>query len=174
MLRTVIGGAVVALIAGALAFVGPSIGLTSLWPFVLAAGIALAAGPAVASRIGAVALGSVVGFATMAIGAQFLPQTSLADAIEVILAIALLTVVAALTRGLLPLWAGLAGYGLFVGYYFPTFDASPTTFLADAPVALVTVLLAAGVGAIVALLAEFAGVSVAGSEKRTVGAGEVA
>jgi hypothetical protein len=174
LLRTVIGGAVVALIAGVLAFIGPSIGLTSLWPFVLAAGIALAAGPAVASRIGAVALGTVVGFFAMALQAGFLPQSAASTAIAIVLAIGILTLVAALSQGLLPLWAGLAGYALFVGYYAPTYAESPTTFLADAPVALVTVLLAAGVGAIVALVAEVAGVSVGGSEKRAVGAGEVA
>ncbi len=173
-MRTVIGGAVVALLAGALAFIGPGIGINTLWPFLLAAGVALAAGPAVASRTGALALGTLVGFAAMALTAGVLPQVPLSDAIAVVVAVAILTLVAALTRGLLPLWAGLAGYAMFVGYYRPTYVDSPTTFLADAPVALVTVLLAAGVGAIVAIVAELAGVSVGRTEQRPVGAGEVA
>jgi hypothetical protein len=174
LLRTVIGGAVVAVIAGVLAIVGPSIGLDTLWPFLFAAAVALASGPAIASRVGALALGAVVAFVTNAIYAGFVPQTSLTRALMVVLGVGLLTVAAALTGGLLPLWAGLAGYALFAGYYGPTYADSPTTFAADAPVALVTVLLAAGVGAIVAILAELAGVSVGGSEKRAVGTGEVA
>lgn len=174
MLRTVIGGAVVALVAGLLALVGPGIGITTLWPFLLAAGIALAAGPAVASRTGAVALGVVVGFVAMALRAGVFPDVPLSAALIVVIGVGILTLVAALTQGLLPLWASLAGYAMFVGYYSPTYADSPTTFLADAPVALVTVLLAAGVGAIVAIAAEFAGVSVGRTEPRHAGAGEVA
>jgi hypothetical protein len=174
-MRTVIGGAVVALVAGVLAIVGPGIGLTNLWPFVLAAGIALAAGANLASRLGAVALGTVVGIATMALQAGYLPQTGGGRAIVIVIAVGILTLVAAVTGGLLPLWAGLAGYGLFVGYYSPTYADSPTTFVADAPVAFVTVLLALGVGALVAVAAEFAGVSVAGrTDTRAAGAGEAA
>lgn len=174
MLRTVLGGAVVALVAGLVAIVGPGIGITELWPFLLAAGVALAAGPAVASRTGAVALGAVIGFVGMALRAGVLPDVAIGRAIVVVLAIGILTLVAALSQGLLPLWASLAGYALFVGYYSPTYADSPTTFLADAPVALVTVLLAAGVGAIVAIVAELAGVSVARPERDRLGAGEVA
>jgi hypothetical protein len=176
LLRTVIGGAVVALIAAVLAIVGPGIGLNTLWPLLLAAGIALAAGPAVASRVGALTLGAVVGLVAMALQAGVLPATGLADAIVVIIGVGILTLVAALTQGLLPLWAGLAGYGLFVGYYTPTYTESPTTFLADAPIAFVTVLLAIGLGAIVALAAEFAGVTVGGRESHEphARAGEVA
>jgi hypothetical protein len=174
LLRTVIGGAVVAVVAGVLAIVGPSIGLDTLWPFLFAAAVALASGPAIASRVGALALGAVTAFVTNAVYAGFVPQVPLTRALLVILGVGLLTVVAGVTGGLLPLWAGLAGYALFAGYYGPTYADSPTTFLADAPVALVTVLLAAGVGAIVAIAAEFAGVSVGGRDERAVGAGEVA
>lgn len=174
MLRTLIGGAVVAVIAGILAFVGSAIGITTLWPVLLAAGVALVAGPAVASRIGSFAMGAVLGFAAMALLAGFLPQVATSQALAVVVAIAIMTVVAAVTQGLLPLWASLAGYAAFVGYYLPTYTESPTLFASEAPVALLTVLVAAGVGAIVGIVAEFAGASVRTTEDRHVAAGEVA
>jgi hypothetical protein len=174
LLRTVIGGAVVALFAGILALVGPGIGISSLWPFLLAAGIALAAGPAVASRTGAFVLGAVVSFVVMALRAGVLPDVPLSAAILVVVGVGILTLIAALTQGLLPLWTSLAGYAVFAGFYGPTYAASPTAFLTEAPIALVTVLLAAGLGAIVAIVAELAGVSVARTEPRHAGAGEVA
>ncbi|MEX1178438.1 MAG: hypothetical protein WEB09_08240 [Nitriliruptor sp.] len=172
MLRTIIGGAVVAVVAGVLAIVGDGIGITALWPVLLAAGVALVAGPAVASRIGSFALGAVVGFAAMALDAGLLPDVAVAGAIVIVVAIAILTAVAALTQGLLPLWASLVGYAAFTGYYGPTYAESPTAFLSDAPVALVAVLLAAGVGALVAIVAELAGVGVTRTEDRQVAAGE--
>jgi hypothetical protein len=174
LLRTLIGGAVVAVIAGILAFVGSAIGITTLWPVLLAAGVALVAGPAVASRIGSFAMGSILGFAAMALLAGFLPQVAASQALAVVVAIAIMTVVAAVTQGLLPLWASLAGYAAFVGYYLPTYTESPTLFASEAPVALLTVLVAAGVGAIVGIVAEFAGASVRSTEDRHVAAGEVA
>jgi hypothetical protein len=173
LMRTILGGAVLAVIAGLLAIVGPSLGITTLWPVLLAAAVALAAGPAVASRTGAFALGAIMGIVAMGIRAGFLPDVPTSAAIIVVLAIAILTAIAALSQGLLPLWASLAGYAAFVGYYTPTYSDSPTTFVADAPVALVTVLLAAGIGAIVAIVAELVGVGVARNEDRHVGAGEV-
>jgi hypothetical protein len=91
----------------------------------------------------------------------------------VVLGVGVLTLLAAVTNGLLPLWAGLAGYALFAGYYGPIYADSPTTFAADARRARDR----AARGwrrCVVAVVAELAGVSVGGSEKRAVGAGEVA
>jgi hypothetical protein len=174
LLRTVIGGAVVAVIAGLLAFVGSAIGITTLWPVLLAAGVALVAGPAVASRLGSFAMGAILGFGAMAVQAALLPQVAASQAIIVVVAIAIMTVVAAVSMGLLPLWASLLGYAAFVGYYTPTYTESPTLFATEAPVALLTVLVAAGVGAIVGILAEFAGAGFAGREDTNVATGEVA
>lgn len=174
LLRTIIGGAVVAVCAGLLAFAGGSIGVSHVWPFLLAAGLALAAGSSVASRTAMTAGGALVGIATMGLGAGFLPQTTVATAVTVVLAVVVLTIVAAISQGHLPLWAGLAGYGMFVGLYLPTFEASPTTFLSDAPVALLTVWLALGVGAVIAILADVAGLAPRPSDDARVRAGEVA
>lgn len=92
-----------------------------------------------------------------------------------IVAVLILTAVAALSAGLLPLWAGLAGFAAFAGLYEPVSVASPTTFLTDAPLALVTVLLALGLGALTALGATLLGATTpARSDVEHLGAGEVA
>ena len=153
MLRTVISGAVVAVVAGILAFAGDTIGITTIWPVLLAAAIGLAAAPAVLSRTAGAAIGAVVGFFSYALLIGLLPQADAATALVAVAAVAVLTIVAALTGGAVPLWSGLAGYVAFAGLYDPQAVASPTTFLADAPLALVTVLLALGIGAIIALVA---------------------
>lgn len=159
MLRTVIYGAVVAVFAGILAFVGDTIGITTIWPVLLAAAIGLAAGPAIASRTATAAIGSIVGFLSYALLIGALPATSAATALVAVAAVAALTLVSALTGGALPLWAGLAGYAVFAGLYAPLAAASPTTFLTDAPLALVTALLALGLGAVAAIVAGVAGVA---------------
>ncbi len=179
MLRTLLGGAVVAVVAGLLAFGGDTIGITTVWPVLLAVAIGLAAGPALAARTGAAAFGALIGFAAYAVMVGVLPQTDGASALAFVVAVVILTLVAAFSGGLLPLWAGLAGFAAFAGLYDPQAVASPTTFLADAPVALVTILLALGIGALVAVAAELAGATVAGraaerSHDGHLGAGEVA
>ena len=174
MLRTIIGGAVVAVLAGVLAATGDSIGVTNIWPFLLAVGIALAAGTHVATRTGAAAIGALIGIATMGVGAGLLPQTTTSQVITTVLAVLLVTLVAVISAGHLPLWAGLAGYGVFVGLYAPTFAESPTTFLSDAPVALLISWVALGVGAVIAILAEVAGATVGSTDEARSSAGEVA
>jgi hypothetical protein len=91
-----------------------------------------------------------------------LPQTGIADAIVVIVAIAILTVIAALTADLVPLWAGLAGYAAFAGLYEPIYEANPTLFLSESPVALITVLLAGALGFAISAIAQLLTAGVAG------------
>lgn len=164
----------VAVVAGLLAFVGSAIGVATLWPVLLAAGVALVAGPAVASRIASFVIGAVLGLVAMGVQAGLLPQVAASAAIVVVLTVAVLTLIAALSQGLLPLWASLAGYAAFVGFYTPTFNENPTAFLSTAPPALLTVLIAAGVGAVVAIVAEFAGVGAGRADDQPMMAGEVA
>lgn len=152
MLRTLTLGVVVALVAGALVLTGDTIGITNVWPVLLAVAIGVAAGAAVLPRTGAAAAGAVVGFLAYAAQIGALPATDGAVALTVVVAVLVLTALAAVTGGALPLWAGLAGYAAFAGLYAPLAAASPTTFLTDAPRALVTVLLALGIGALVAVV----------------------
>lgn len=175
MLRTVVCGVGVAVVAGMLAIFGGTFGITTIWPVLLAVAIGLAAGPAIASRTGGAAIGAVVGFLAYAVMIGVLPATTGATALAMIGAVLVLTAVAALSAGLLPLWAGLAGFAAFAALYDPVSVASPTTFLTDASLALVTVLLALGLGALTALGTTLLGATTsARSDVEHLGAGEVA
>jgi hypothetical protein len=154
MARTVILGAVVALLAALLAVVGSPLGITTLWPVLLAVAVGLAAGHVTLGRVVAYVLGTVVSLVAMAVSAAALPQTGLSDAIVVVLGVVLLTVVAVVSGGRAPLWAGLAGFVAFAAYYEPIYAANPTLFLSEAPVALITVLLAGALGIAIATVAE--------------------
>lgn len=144
--RILIRGAVLALVAVVLALAGDALGISTLWPVLLAAAVGLAAVPLSIPRGGAFVAGAVVGWVAMAVQAALLPDTAAARAIVIAVGVLLITGIAAATADLVPLWAGLAGYAAFAGLYEPVFAASPTTFVADSLSALVTVLLASALG----------------------------
>jgi hypothetical protein len=151
--RTVIHGAIVAVLVAILAWVGSAIGITTVWPVLLGVAVGLAVWPLSLGRVGAYVLGAVIGWVAMAMYAGFLPQVGSSRAIVVFLGVALLAAVAALSADLVPFWAGLIGYAAFSGLYEPMFVESPTMFLSQSPGALLTVLLAGAVGLAIAGLA---------------------
>jgi hypothetical protein len=147
-------GAIVAVAVALSAILGASLGLPAGWPVVLASAVLLAPGRPSLARIGALAMGIVVGILTLAMQAALLPAAAVSEAIAAVVAIAVIAGVAAVSGGRVPLWIGVVGYALFTALYLPVFEASPTTFLADAPVALVTSLLALAIGAVAATAAD--------------------
>lgn len=151
--RTVIHGAVVAVLVAILAWVGSAIGITTIWPVLLGVAVGLAVWPLSLGRVGAYVLGAVIGWVAMAAYAGFLPQVGFSRALTVLLGVGLLAVVAALSADLVPFWAGLIGYAAFAGLYEPMYAESPTLFLSESPAALLTVLLAGAVGLAIAGLA---------------------
>jgi hypothetical protein len=153
MARTVIHGVVVAVLVAILAAVGSAIGITTVWPVLLGVAVGLAAWPLSLGRVGAFVLGAVVSWVAMAMYAGFLPHVAFSRALIVLIGVMLLTIVAALTADLVPLWAGLVGYAAFTGLYEPLYAESPTLFLSESPGALLTVLLAGAVGLAIAGLA---------------------
>lgn len=163
MARTAISGAIVALLAALVAVSGGAIGITTVWPVLLAVAVGLAARPLTLGRVVAYVVGATASWIALAIRAGYLPDVAASQAVVVVGAVVLLTVIAALTADRVPLWAGLAGYAAFAGLYEPMFAATPTAFLTESPPALVTVLLAAGVGILVAELADL----VTGSRRTT-------
>lgn len=154
MARTVLTGAVIALLAAVLAVVGSALGITTLWPVLLAVAIGLAGGRVTLGRVAAYVIGAVAAFVAMAVVAAALPAVAASQVVVVVVAIVVLTALAAVTGERAPLWAGLAGYAAFAALYEPIYAANPTAFLTEAPVALVTVLLAAALGAAAATLVE--------------------
>jgi hypothetical protein len=153
MARTAVIGVIVALLAALVAIGGDALGITTVWPVLLAVAVGLAAREPTVGRIAAYVIGALAAWASIALGAALLPQTGLADAIALMVALGILTVIAAVTADHVPLWAGLAGYVAFSAFYEPIYAANPTLFLSESPVALLTVLLAGGVGFAIAGLA---------------------
>ncbi len=154
MARSALIGAVVTLAAAFMAAIGDTLGITNIWPVLLAVAVGLAGGIVSLGRIGAFVVGTLAAWITLALGAGVLPQTPLGTALGVLVGVGIVAAVAALTRDVVPLWAGLAGYAAFTGYYWPLYDANPTLFLSESPVALLTVLLAGGIGLTIAAVAE--------------------
>jgi hypothetical protein len=171
MARTAIAGAVVALLAAVLAVIGSAIGITTLWPVLLAVAVGLAAGHITLGRVAAYVLGAVFSLIAAAVGAAALPQGGIPDAIVVVLGVALITAVAVVSSNRMPLWAGLAGYAAFAGLYEPIYAENPTLFASEAPIALVTVLLAAALGVAIATVAEL--LTAGATERRITTAEEV-
>ncbi len=153
MARTAVIGAVVLVLAALVAAGGGTIGITTVWPVLLGVAVGLAAAPATIGRIVAYAVGALASWLAMALGAGLLPQSGLADAIALLVGLAIIVVIATVTSDQVPLWAGLVGYAAFAGLYEPVFAANPTLFLSESPVALVTVLLAGALGIAVASFA---------------------
>lgn len=154
MARTALIGAVVTMTAAFVAAVGGTIGITNIWPVLLAVAVGLAGGVATLGRIGAFVVGTLAAWLALALGAGVLPQTPLAAALAALVGVGIVATVATLTRDIAPLWAGLAGYAAFTGYYTPLYEANPTLFVSESPVALLTVLLAGGIGLTIAAVAE--------------------
>lgn len=155
--RILIRGAVLALVAAVLALSGGALGIDTLWPVLLAAAVGLAAASSLSVGRGAAFVGGVlVGWVALAIRAGLLPDTVAARAIVVVIGIAVVTAIAAATADLAPMWAGLAGYAAFAAFAEPILAASPTGFLGESVVAVVTVLLATALGFGAALLGDLA------------------
>ena len=153
--RILIRGAVLALVAAVLALAGGALGIDTLWPVLLAAAVGVAAASSLSVGRGVAFVGgALVGWVAMAIQAGLLPDTAAAQAIVVVLGVALITAMAAATADGAPMWAGLAGYALFAAYYEPIFVADPTAFVSDSTSAMVTVLMATALGFAAALLGD--------------------
>lgn len=157
MARTLISGVLVAVLVAVVTLTGAAIGITSVWPVLLAAAVGLALAPVTIGRLAALVVGAVLGWVFFAIRAGFLPDVPAARALTVVGGVLVLTAIAAVTLDRAPLWAGLAGYAVFTGLYEPLHAARPTAFLTESPLALLTVLLAIAIGYAIAAVAELFG-----------------
>lgn len=146
-------GLVLAVLVGTLAAVsGRPLALESLWPLFIAAAVAFVPGTALAGRLGAFAAGVAAGWFAFFLRGGVLPDVPLGRALFLAVPVLLVAIVAGGTRDRLPLWAGLAGFGMFGAAYHPVFAASPSDFLSESIATLTTVLLAAGIGGVAAML----------------------
>ena len=90
--------------------------------------------------------GFVLAWLGFALRAAVLPDSSAGRAVAAFIVVALIAVVAAASRGRLPLWSGLVGAAAIVGAYEAVYTSAPSQFISESPAAATTVLLAVGLG----------------------------
>ncbi|MBA2956014.1 hypothetical protein GON03_16875 [Nocardioides sp. MAH-18] len=157
MKRLLTAGAVLAAMAFLLILNGDRLGLDlSLYGlFGLATGAVLASmtGGTASTRALGFVLGFVVAWAAYAVRAGALPDAASGHAVAATVALLILTVVAAALRSRALFASSLLGVVALVGAYEKTFSLSPDQFLNQSPTAATTVLLAAGLGFLGAIIA---------------------
>lgn len=146
MKHTLVAGIVVAVVAAAVAAFGGAVGVTTVWPVLLAVAVGAASGSPTPGRAIAFVVGAVVSLVALGARAAAFPDVAAARAGAVAVAVLIIAVIAMVSGGRAPMWAGLAGYAGFAALYEPTFASSPTTFLTDAPQALLVIAIATGLG----------------------------
>lgn len=146
MKHNLVTGVIVAVVATVVAAFGDSVGITTVWPVLLAVAVGIASGRPTPGTVIGYLVGAVVSVATLGARAALFPDVASARAGAVAVAVALIVLVAVVSGGRAPLAAGLAGYAAFAALYEPTFAANPTAFLTDAPIALLVVAIGAGIG----------------------------
>ena len=156
MRRTLLAGALLALGAALLAVHGGHLGLEAtriaLYGVTLGAVLGLVREGSPAARTGAFAAGFLACWAAYLLRAGVLPDIPMGRAVAAVLVVAVVTAVAVLSRDRLPLWAGLLGAGMFAGAYETTFTATPSAISTESVTAATTVLVAASVGYLIAVL----------------------
>ncbi len=156
MRRTLLLGAVAAIVAWVLIAVGGVLGLSYQNVFVgLAAGmvLGLVRDSSPAARAGACLIGFVVMVVFYLLRAGFLPVGTAGLRVSIAGTIVVLTIIAALTRNRLRLWAMLLGAGVLAGLYDSAL-ATPWFIFTQLPTAATTGLVTIAVGFLIALLAE--------------------
>ena len=146
-------GLILAVLVGALAAIsGRPLALESLWPLFIAAAVALVPGTSLAGRLGSFTIGVAAGWVAFFLRAGVLPDVPMGRALFLAVPVLIIAVAVGVSRDRLPLWAGLAGFGMFGAAYHPVFSASPSDFLAQSIATLTAVLLAAGIGGVAGML----------------------
>ncbi len=156
MRKTLILGAAAAIIAWGLITVGGAMGLGYQNVLVgLGAGmvLGLVRDSSPAARAGACLIGFVVMVVFYLLRAGFLPVGTAGLQVSIAGTIIVLTIIAALTRGRLRLWAMLLGAVVFAGLYDAAL-AAPWFIFTQLPAAATTGLVTMSVGFLIALLAE--------------------
>lgn len=164
MRRTpLLAGSLVAIVAGLLVEYGGHLGLELTHVALMGSALGAVLGLVPQATPGGRALGFLGGFGAAWIGfalrAGLLPDIPLGRAIAAVIVVSIVTAIATASGGRAPLWAGLLGVGALAGAYETTFSIEPTAFTSDSVTAVVTTLLAAGLGFVATIvIAELTGV----------------
>ncbi len=149
MLRILLAGLALAVLAGVLVAYGDALGLDlqlyALFGLATGAAVGLASGHPIAKALGFF-VGFVVAFAAYGLRAAVLPDTSTGRAISAVLVVLVLTAIAAPLRSRSFFVAEFLGVAALAGAYETTFNTLPSAFLTTSFVAATTVLFAAALG----------------------------
>ena len=104
------------------------------------------------SRLGGFVVGFVLAWIGYVIRAAALPDTSVGQALDVVIVVLLAVAVSAASRNRLPLWTLLLGLGAFAGAYELTFIGDPTQVLSTSLSTATTMLFNVGAGFLAASL----------------------
>ena len=149
MLRILLAGLALAVLAGVLVAFGDDLGLDlqlyALFGLAIGGAVGLAAGHPLAKAAGFF-IGFVVAWAAYGLRAAVLPDTSTGRAISAVLVVLVLTAIAAPLRSRALYVAEFLGVAALAGAYETTFNTLPSAFLTTSVVAATTVLFAAALG----------------------------
>lgn len=149
MLRILLAGLALAVLAGVLVAYGDALGLDlqlyALFGLATGAAVGLASGHPIAKALGFF-IGFIVAFAAYGLRAGVLPDTSTGRAISAVLVVLVLTAIAAPLRSRSFFVAEFLGVAALAGAYETTFNTLPSAFLTTSFVAATTVLFAAALG----------------------------
>ena len=114
-------------------------------------------GASIGAVLGLVSDRSVVGrLAAFLIGyalrAQFLPDVPSGEALALVIVVALITVMAVVSGGRFPMWAGLLGAAALFGAYEELYVAAPYNFLSESIVAVSSMLVPVAMGFLVGIV----------------------
>lgn len=106
------------------------------------------------ARVLGFAIGLIVGVTYYIIQLEIFPVTLLGTTLAVIVTVLIPTVISALTRDRIPLWAMLLGTVTFIGAFAASFAATPWLFVSQTSSTLSTLFLCAAAGFLVSILGE--------------------
>lgn len=163
--RTLLAGIVVAGSGAVLTLVGGSLGVVHVWPVLLVAGSGLLVGVPRLRHALAHATGILAGGVTVWTGATVLPTTAGGRALATVVGVLLVTVFTLATRGRLRLGMQLIGWGATVALAGPPASRVMTggvALIASIGTSAVTLLVAAGLGLLVAQVTQLVGAGTVG------------
>lgn len=171
-IRTVTTGAAIAVTAALIADQGDVLGAdlprTALLGTALGAVVALVPDRGLTARAGGFVGGILAAWLGYGLRAGLLPDIPAGRAIAAAFVVGVVTAVAVIANGRVPLWAGLIGVGTMVGAYETTYASSPASFLLDSTTAATTALVGAALGLLVAAGAELLSQTAVGTEADAV------
>jgi hypothetical protein len=157
MKKTLLTGVLLA-VAGALSvWIGTLLNLglrSAIYGAALGAVLGLVRNGSVVGRLVGFLLGVAIAWIGYAVRAAALPDIVSGQIVAVVIVVGLVTLVAVLSAGRVPMWTGLLGAAALIGAYEELYAAAPYNFLSESVVAVSALLVPVGFGFLVGVLSD--------------------